>query len=75
MRDEVSTLVTEQNLSPIILAVCCNCRNGVSTQQGKRKGRETGRGGTGAGAGVVKKESETRGSASIHLTEQVNGNK
>jgi len=73
VRDEVSTLVTEQNLTPIILAVCCNCGNGVSTQQEKRKGREMGKGGT--GAGVVKKESETRGSASIHLTEQVNGNK
>lgn len=59
-RDRVLTPLSGQNLRPITFSVCSNCKSSVDSVGVGKKG---------------KVKAKSKGSASIHLTERVNGNK
>lgn len=64
-RDRVLTPLSGQNLRPITFTVCSNCGSSVDSVVGETRKRRKGK---------VKK-AKSNGSAPIHLTGRVNGNK
>lgn len=60
-RDRVPTPLSGQNLRPITFSVCSNCKSSVDS--------------VGGVGGESRVKAKSKGSASIHLTEWVKGNK